>query len=135
MEGHLTAADYIAAKRAQAFSWSANNCMSFAVEWIDHPELPLRWFLGHSDARACLSAYRRRAREVGHPSLAAMLDTLLLRKDTLYPRNGYVVARPADSPFGAIYGLHWMYANWFLTEQDGLQGFDPHHADVYWSKA
>jgi hypothetical protein len=106
--------------------------MSFVVGYLRLPELPEKWFLGHRNARACLVAYRRRAKEIGYDDLASVFDAALLRVETLHPRPGYVVGRPVGGDFGMLYGLHWMGYHYFLTDTAGLQKFEPDHADVYW---
>lgn len=128
----LTLRAYLQQKIAQPFSWRDNNCMSFVVEYLDLPELPVAWFLGHDTPQRCLAAYRRKAREIGYDSLSDVFDDILGRDLTLHPKPGSVVGRNVGGAFGTAFGLHWRGLHYFLTEEQGLVTFDPQHDDVYW---
>jgi len=106
--------------------------MSFVVGYLDLKELPVDWFLGHSDAKSCYKAYKKKAKEIEFESLADVFDTVLQREITLHPKSGSIVARRVGGLFGHLYGIHYNGFNLFLTEEAGLRAFDIEHSDIYW---
>jgi alpha-N-acetylglucosamine transferase len=107
--------------------------MSFVVEYLDLDQLPVKWFLGHKDSNSCYKAYIKKAREINYVSLQDVFDDLLEPVETLYPKDGMVVATKDGSRFGYAYGLHFGGMDYFMTEE-GLCPFDIKPDNIYWKK-
>lgn len=126
--------DYLQTKKDLPFSWKDNNCLSFVVEYVNlsYPLFEVDWFLGHDTAQGCYRAYRKKCKELGYKNIVDAFDDNLDAEITLYPRPGFVVAKPVEGLVGYAFGIHSNGLNHFLTDK-GLVSLQPEPKDLYWS--